>query len=271
MTDTIPIILVMVAGVAAPIAGWYAGTRARNPAIWFVLGAITGPVALTLLAVAPPGRCPTCDEPVTGWPAVCERCGDELPARLSTGPALPPLPAIDDTARPSGRATVTRPATGTSRPMVLPTPIETARSGSRRDTRSGWPDRPMVSPTSLGTRPTITPSNYVAATITDPPPGDVLSTGVYISGNAGLEVGACYAIARDGDDLRVFGPVDAGQLTVRHEGPVDDFDVTAMDDRVIITGRDGRSTVAIVFRTIGGMRAADLEVALGGPIAGTAT
>jgi hypothetical protein len=99
----------------------------------------------------------------------------------------------------------------------------------------------------------------------------VLSTGVYISGNAGLEVGACYAIARDGDDLRVFGPVDAGQLTVRHEGPVDDFDVTAMDDRVIITGRDGRSTVAIVFRTIGGMRAADLEVALGGPIAGTAT
>jgi hypothetical protein len=129
----------------------------------------------------------------------------------------------------------------------------------------------MVSPTSLGTRPTITPSNYVAATITDPPPGDVLSTGVYISGNAGLEVGACYAIARDGDDLRVFGPVDAGQLTVRHEGPVDDFDVTAMDDRVIITGRDGRSTVAIVFRTIGGMRAADLEVALGGPIAGTAT
>ena len=90
----------------------------------------------------------------------------------------------------------------------------------------------------------------------------MLSTGVYLSGNAGIEVGACYAIARDGDQLRVFGPVDAGQLTVRHEGPVRDFDVTAMDDRLIISGRAGRSTLAIVFRTIGGMRAADLESAL---------
>jgi hypothetical protein len=129
----------------------------------------------------------------------------------------------------------------------------------------------MASPMSLGVRPTITPSNYAAATMLEPPPGVVLSTGVYISGNAGLEVGACYAIARDGDDLRIFGPVDAGELTTRHEGPVDAFDVTAMDDRVIITGHEGRSSVAIVFRTIGGMRAADLEHALGGPIAGTAT
>jgi hypothetical protein len=129
----------------------------------------------------------------------------------------------------------------------------------------------MASPTSLGVRPTFTPSNYVAATMADPPSGDVLSTGVYLSGNAGLEVGACYAISRDGDRLRVFGPVDAGQLTVRHEGRVDDVDVTAMDDRVIITGRDGRSGVAFVFRTIGGMRAADLELALGGPVAGHAT
>jgi hypothetical protein len=122
---------------------------------------------------------------------------------------------------------------------------------------------------SLGVRPTFTPSNYVAATTADPPSGEVLSTGVYLSGNAGLEVGACYAISRDGDRLRVFGPVDAGQLTVRHEGPVDEFDVTAMDDRVILTGRGGRSSVAFVFRTIGGMPAADLELALG-RIAGAA-
>ena len=128
----------------------------------------------------------------------------------------------------------------------------------------------MASPTSLGVRPTFLPSNYVAATMGDQPSGDVLSTGVYLSGNAGLEVGACYAIARDGDRVRVFGPVDAGQLTVRHEGAVNEFDVTAMDDRVIITGRGGRTGTAFVFRTIGGMRAADLELALG-PVAGTAT
>jgi hypothetical protein len=270
--DSIPIVLILVAGIAAPVAGWYATLRARSPFIWFVLGALTGPIALTLLAVAPPGRCPTCDTPIQGWPAMCERCGDLLPARLAgASSSMPPGLSYDASPLGSGTAMVTRPTTGTSRPVALPTPIGSARTAARRDQRSTWPERPMVSPMSLGVRPTITPSNFVAATVSDPPPGDVLSTGVYISGNGRMEVGACYAIARDGDQLRVFGPVDAGQLTVRHEGPVRDFDVTAMDDRLIITGRQGRSTLAIVLRTIGGMRAADLERALGGPIAGAAT
>ncbi len=128
----------------------------------------------------------------------------------------------------------------------------------------------MVSPTSLGVRPSFTASNFTAATQRDESvAGQMLSTGVYISGNAGLEIGACYGISRLGDRLNVIGPVDAGQLTVRVEGAVVDFDVTAMDDRVIISGRNGRSSMAIVFRTIGGMRAGDLELALAGPIAGT--
>ena len=266
----VPIILVLLAGIGAPLAGWYATRRARNPGIWFVLGALTGPIALALLALAPPGRCPECDSAIDGWAAVCDRCGEPLDARVRPASPATSVPAADVQ---SGSSTV---APGEAsyrlpRPVALPTPIASARSSAGRDARSGWPDRPMASPMSLGIRPTFTPSNYVAATMADPPTGDVLSTGVYLSGNAGLEVGACYAISRDGDHLRVFGPVDAGQLTVRHEGHIDDVDVTAIDDRVIITGRDGRSGVAFVFRTIGGMRAADLELALGGPVAGHAT
>jgi len=263
--DGVPVILVLMAGICAPLAGWYATRRYRNPGTWFVLGALTGPIALALIAVSPPGRCPECDARVDGWPRYCDRCDERLPARISFGSsgaaasASPMVPVMASTATAPG-----------SRPLALPTPIDRARSSSRRDPRPGWPDRPMASPTSLGVRPTFTPSTYVAATMGDQPSGDVLSTGVYLSGNAGLEVGACYAIARDGDRVRVFGPVDAGQLTVRHEGAVNDFDVTAMDDRVIITGRGGRSGTAFVFRTIGGMRAADLEVALG-PVAGAAT
>jgi len=262
--EGVPIILVLVAGIGAPLAGWYATRRYRNPGTWFVLGALTGPIALALLALSPPGRCPECDARVDGWAAYCDRCDEPLPARIafassSAAPASgAPVPVMAPEA-----------ISPRSRPVALPTPIDRARSSSRRDGRQAWPDRPMVSPTSLGVRPTFTPSNYVAATAGDQPSGDVLSTGVYLSGNAGLEVGACYAIARDGDRVRVFGPVDAGQLTVRHEGAVGEFDVTAMDDRVIITGRGGRSGTAFVFRTIGGMRAADLELALG-PVAGTA-
>lgn len=263
--DGVPVILVLIAGIGAPLAGWYATRRYRNPGTWFVLGAFTGPIALALLAVSPPGRCPECDARVDGWAAYCDRCDEPLGARISLGSSA-------GSASSSGMVPVMAPAatsTG-SRPVGLPTPIDRARSSSRREVPTAWPDRPMASPTSLGVRPTFTPSNYVAATMSDQPSGDVLSTGVYLSGNAGLEVGACYAIARDGDRVRVFGPVDAGQLTVRHEGAVNEFDVTAMDDRVIITGRGGRSGTAFVFRTIGGMRAADLELALG-PVAGTAT
>jgi hypothetical protein len=267
----VPIFLVLLAGIGAPLAGWYATRRARNPATWFVLGALTGPIALALLALAPPGRCPECDSVIDGWAAACDRCGEPLDGRIPHASPVASVDAIGDLGQPSPTAEPGDASYRHPRPVPLPTPIASARGSARRDTRSGWPDRPMASPTSLGVRPTFTPSNYVAATMADPPSGDVLSTGVYLSGNAGLEVGACYAISRDGDRLRVFGPVDAGQLTIRHEGHVVDVDVTAMDDRVIITGRHGRSGVAFVFRTIGGMRAVDLEIALGGPVAGHAT
>lgn len=270
--DGIPIVLVLLAGVGAPLAGWYATRCARNPAVWFVLGALTGPLALALLVFAPPGRCPMCDATVEGWAFSCDRCGASLRFESigEPGPALDeerPGDAVAPVAfRTIGSRTSPAEVGRQVSSSVAPTPIGAARASMRRETRTDWPNRPMVSPTSLGIRPTFTASNYVAATTSDEiTAGEVLSTGVYISGNAGLEIGAAYAIARDGDQLRVFGPVDAGELKVRHEGAVLDFDVTAMDDRVIISGREGRSSLAIVFRTIGGMRAADLELALAAP------
>jgi hypothetical protein len=57
--------------------------------------------------------------------------------------------------------------------------------------------------------------------------------------------------------------VDIGDITIRHEGPIDAFDVTGMDDRVIIAGRDKRSSLTFVFRTLGRMRGEELERALG--------
>jgi hypothetical protein len=92
---------------------------------------------------------------------------------------------------------------------------------------------------------------------------EILSIVVYVSGNAGLEIGARYGLSRvpgeDGDRLRVFGPVDTGEITIRHEGPIDAFEVTGVDDRVIITERDGRLPLMCVFRALGGMSGADLE------------
>jgi hypothetical protein len=268
----LPIALILVAGVCAPVTGWFAARRFRNPAIWFVLGALIGPLGLVLLAAAPPGRCPACDAPVDGWPRLCDSCG----ARLSDGVYPEELPEAVTPFWPDPEPAerhVTTSILERASIVTPPTPIDAARAGLRRDPRPARTTRSPRPATTGGPRthtpPPITASNYeVATSAADAITGDVLSTGVYISGNAGLEIGACYAIARSGDRLRVFGPVDAGQLTVRHEGAIGDFDVTAMDDRVIISGRDGRSSVAIVFRTIGGMRAAELESALGAPVLG---
>lgn len=275
----LPIAMILAAGVFAPIAGWLATRRFRNPATWFILGALTGPLALILLAAAPPGRCPACDAVVDGWPTWCDTCGSRL--RDGAPPEARPF-AVEAMVpgRPTQapeRSQVRRPPTTSivERASIVapPTPIDAARTGLRREprpvraTRSSRPTRTPVASGRAAT-PAITASHYEIATSTTEATGDVLSTGVYISGNAGLEIGACYAIARAGDQLRVFGPVDAGQLTIRHEGPLTDFDVTAMDDRVIIAGREGHSSLAIVFRTIGGMRAAELESALGQSVVG---
>jgi hypothetical protein len=283
----LPIALLLVVGVCAPVTGWFATRRFRSPAVWFLLGALTGPLATILLAVAPPGRCPVCEAPVVGWPTWCDRCHARLRdgvmpevGRPAPGPGVA-VPVRGDARPPSSVGPVARLAAATTiveraamvAPPTPPTPIGSARGVARRDTRTSRSTRPTRASESGALRPvmapTITASNHELATgPTDTTTGDVLSTGVYISGNAGLEIGAQYAIARKDDRLRIFGPVDAGQLTIRHEGALADFDVTAMDDRVIIAGREGRSSVAIVFRTIGGMRAEQLESALSPSIAG---
>lgn len=97
--------------------------------------------------------------------------------------------------------------------------------------------------------------------------GEILTIGVYLSGNARLEIGARYGLARvagqGGDRLRIFGPVDTGEITVRYEGLIDGLEVTGLDDRVIITERGGPSPLMCVFRALGGLGGAHFERALG--------
>jgi hypothetical protein len=278
----LPIALLLVVGVCAPVTGWMATRRFRSPQLWFLLGALTGPLATILLAVAPPGRCPVCDAKVDGWPTSCDRCHARLrdgapaeaPRRAGPGVGIPVRgEAVPVMAAPAQRHASTTSIVERAALVAPPTPIATLREAARRDTRTTTTTRPARAGANGSLHavaaPTITASNHQLATgPTEATTGDVLSTGVYISGNAGLEIGACYALARKDDRLRIFGPVDAGQLTIRHEGPLNDFDVTAMDDRVIIAGREGRSSIAIVFRAIGGMRAEELEYALSPSIAG---
>lgn len=246
IVDNLPLILVLVAGVSAPVSGWLAATRDRRRSVWFVLGALIGPLAWLLLVLAPPGRCPTCGAIVHGWPLACERCGSSFDGS-SRATGAPLVPA-------EGAALHSVPPPGPHRPTV----------GIDED-RGRRPAGRIVRP-AAERRPRLVPMPSMSEVIAghdEPVVGErVLAAGVYLSGNAGLEVGATYAIALVGSRLRIFGPVDAGQLTVRQEGELDQFDVLGVEDRLVISGRGGRSSLAIIFRAIGGMPPAELEMTL---------
>ncbi len=245
--DAIPVALIVVAGIFAPLVGWIAGRRARNPAIWFVYGALAGPIALAVLFAAPSGRCPDCDTPVSGWPSACTTCGAAVGgirgALAGPGPAGPRPVAIG----PDGERTPSTVTTGVRVPVAPPSDAVLAASPAVR----------LAGATQASSAPA--PSRHQAA---DPAAEKILAMGVYLSGNAGMEVGAVYAVARVGDLVRVFGPTDAGQLTVRFERPLDDAQVTSLDDRIIVAARSGRTPTSFVLRAVGGMRGEKLEAAL---------
>ena len=75
MPEGLTFAIAAVLAISAPLTGSIAFRRDRPPAAWFIFGALSGPLALAILLVAPPGRCPRCDAIVHGWPASCTSCG----------------------------------------------------------------------------------------------------------------------------------------------------------------------------------------------------
>jgi len=308
--DSASVLVALAIGLFAPLSGWAARLRSRSAAVWFVLGAASGPMALLILAAAPPGRCPDCDRRIPGWERQCRRCGAEFPPFWEEPEGEPVAEAAGrrgTTVVPGSRehvATAPASAAGAAGSTVIEaasvdpaTPVRTARGArttktTRGRSRSRSPEAapPLVvaaSPDEDGasppvTRPPVTippvpsPSPPVASpahgrsSSADPTPRSsdpllapaelrVLSTGIYILGNAGLEVGARYALAQIGDRLRIFGPVDLGEVTVRHERAIAELEITAIGDQLIITAPGRGSGLAIVFQGLGGMQATELE------------
>lgn len=174
---------------ALVIAGWIGGfgllsarlaSRVeRRAALWFLIGAIVGPVALLVLRTAPPGRCRTCGTPTRGWNHICWWCHEDVrstPAstleileRMSTRVAPPELvsapPALPrpEPARPFViRTEPVRPSTtdhAESRPQATPRthPVE-----SRPRATPQTPAQPQLRATPSATRQKLSPSEMPA-------------------------------------------------------------------------------------------------------------
>jgi hypothetical protein len=226
-----------------PLTGWYAGRRDRHPVAWLVFGALLGPIALLILAVAPPGRCPSCDFPVDGWPSRCPICEWPFSARTRGQVGRRPL-----------RAPAYEPDAGTAGPGERTSPIPIGRAARARSERRAE--------TSVGVRAGGTiarPAELHALDATD-----VLATGVYFGGTARLIVGSRYAIARHGTQLRLLGPVDRDPGVIAVERPLSAVTATAIGDRLIISEARG-DRLAIALGALAGANGPQLELELSVP------
>jgi hypothetical protein len=147
-----------------------------------------------------------------------------------------------------------RPAAATSgaAEAQMPIPLPVGRAPRPRAPRSG--DVPV------GVR--------AGATIAVPPDhadaGEVLATGVYFGGTAGLVVGSRYAIVKHGLQLRLLGPVDRDPSAIALERPLAGLTATAIGERLIISEGSG-NRLAIALGSFAGASGPELEVALSMP------
>jgi hypothetical protein len=278
---------------SAPASSWLALRRDRQPVAWFLFGAILGPVAIALLLVSPPGRCPRCDTPVRGWPTACPVCAWEfrpavqLPDRLASAlrglaapaaarrSAEPPLP--DDAA---DAAAVTRWVEAAGDPSGTAEPVPPVAADAPAST-AGLAVTPLPAPAPLEARATrfagngLPPAERQQATSAERPDDSpagvarsdgtpvIVATGVFAGGNVNLEVGARYVLGREGENLVILGPVDRTPHEVRVALPVDRVDLLSIEDRVLVAARDrDRDRLNFAFIAAAGMRGRALEEAL---------
>ncbi len=229
--------------------------RQRNPAAWLLSGAVIGPIAIGLLLLAPPGRCPTCGAGVRGWLDTCVVCGRAVKSgagRTGGGTSrrqarplsewlygMPTSPDETTTPTTNGAATVDQGMLARA-----PNDAEVATLAQRSHAAS--------SETILRVPP-----------IQDGSPGiRVLASGVFVGGSTGLEVGSRYEIGRHDGMLTVLGPVDSQPGTVQIERPLDWIAATTVNGRLVVSDEGNPRSFSLVFENIAGMSGEDLEASL---------
>jgi hypothetical protein len=161
---------------------------------------------------------------------------DDVPAGVGalpeTSEAIAQSP--DEATRPATRPRRGRAAAGHEEeappaPELVPVPAEDAPAPRKRATR---------------------------ATVT------MLGSGVYIGGNRPLQPGSRYLVARVGTEFQAFGPVHLNPSTLADRVSRADVEAVIVDRRLLVSSRDGRSPISMVFQALDIEPGIDLEMAL---------
>ena len=231
----LPVLALVVSGIIfAPMASWLAVQRGRSWAAWFAFGVALGPIAVGLLLAAPPGRCPSCGTRTRGWPRQCEGCGFEFRSGQA-GSA-----EVDVISAPTSIASHAPEPAGVIRHITpLPAPTEPGRRSA----------------TALGRRP-IPPTELPAARSISTVA--ILGSAIFMGGNAALQIGSRYLLARVGTKLHLLGPIHISPSAVAARVTLADVEVAVLSDRLLITGRGG-SEVSLAFSSVAAEPGVDLE------------
>jgi hypothetical protein len=249
-----PIIAIVASAmIFAPVCSWLALQRGRSWAAWFGFGVALGPIAVAILLIAPPGRCPSCGTRTRGWPRRCDACGlvftsgpseAAVGAPVTVGPEFVGL-THDRRSNQPGPASINS-LDPESRPLGLAPRPRLAGSADERDRHSA---------TALGHRaipneaPTPRPSSATPA---------VLGSGIFVGGSEPLQIGSRYFIARVGAEMQVLGPIHITPAEVAARIVLADVEATAVSDRLLIISREGgKSTLA--FSAVTAQPGVDLQ------------
>jgi hypothetical protein len=221
-----------------PLAAWVADQKGRSPTAWFVLAAITGPIALFAVGVAPPRwvvedarrrvrRCPACETLNAPAASRCLACQADLTGRADEAADVPDVAQIPSVAE------------------MEPTQIE-SRIASRAIEPPAVEDEDPVA---------IGESRGVSN----------LATAVFAGGSAAMTVGYRYLISVSARTLRISGPVDVAPQRIVFRAPRATIESAAAQDDLVIGAepKPGRK-VQLLFRGIAGMTAEDLMARLDG-------
>lgn|GEM_PF-6240720 len=226
--------------------------------LWAVLGAISGPIAATLLLAAPLGQCPMCWAPVKGWGPMCVWCGTDVrdlgraaPGRRSVPRANQVATTLAAALAEDGRAAEAQGTTVRPDPTEFAGAVPSVASDAhpteqKSSERIGAKRAKHLTPVAEPTPTPVDRGQVVNLPVAGP---RVLGSAIFVTGSIGLRAGSWYTLELNRSDLAIRGPLEVDPRAAVLVRPLGELDSYAFNGQLIVHGERG---LVLVFMRVSG-------------------